>query len=576
MLPCLPADDPSPEARAQALAAERERYRFDRSLGGLPLAAEVPKDEHYSLAYMARATEVEASLLEARAAAAADPRLERARKAWDAELDADKGPIGGLVARADDAKARGPFAAPLVFASTFEELEALLQGLPDPASRPHADDDAFFAWQRLAGCFPAALRRLAEPDPRFPVTEAHFAAAIDDADDSLERAMAEGRLYLLDHTALHGLPTRPSFGFDRWLYGPLALFVRTLGGPFLPVAVQCGPTPDDEHPVLTPADGPSWRHAKLLVQASDAAAQGLSEHLGMCHVFANAVLLCTARELAPSHPLRLLLWPHFEMTLAANETMKTAVIGKDGFVDQLQGPTLDAGIELARGACARSVRDHELLRDLALRGVADREALPEYPYRDDALDLHAALEPWVRGYVELYYASDEAVRGDPELAAWHAALGADDGGGLTDLPTLDGRASLVGLLTTFVFRITAYHAVINYGGYDFYAWPGTLPTARWGPAPSPSTVLDDDAILKVLPPLGLAQHTLDLMLPQRQLRLNTLGTYPPFSDPRVQPLLEALQQRLRSIEDVIAARDARRPWSFPYLRPSRVAQSIHV
>jgi arachidonate 15-lipoxygenase len=131
-------------------------------------------------------------------------------------------------------------------------------------------------------------------------------------------------------------------------------------------------------------------------------------------------------------------------------------------------------------------------------------------------------------------------------------------------------------VTTIVFRITGYHAVINYGGYDFFAWPATLPTARWGPAPAPSD--GGDAILKVLPPLGLAEHTLDLMLPQRELRLNHLGAYPArwFADPRVAPLLVTLHAGLEAAESEIARRDAARPWSFPYLRPSRIAQSIHV
>jgi arachidonate 15-lipoxygenase len=572
MIPCLPAADPNPSARASAIAGDRALYTFDRSIGGLPLAKDVPKGQGYSAEYLVTAAGVSAMLLASRAEADRDPRLATERASWDAAMRAAAGgELAMIRAKLDDQKSRGLFAAPMVTAGAMSDFEALFHALPDPASRVPSEDPGFFAWQRLAGCNPAQLRRLDRPDPRFPVTEAQFRVP----GDTLARAIGEGRAYLLDYSAFQGLPTAPSHGFDRYAYGALALFVRTASGELVAVAIQMGPTPDPERPIATPGDGAYWKHAVNVVQSADASSQGLSEHLGMCHVFANAVLLCTARTLAPNHPLRALLWPHFEMTLAANESMKTMVIGQDGFVDQLQGPTLAAGIELARAACAdRSVKDNDLPRDLELRGMTD-PALA-YPYRDDGLPVHAAIGRWVQGYLELYYRSDAELRGDAELAAWYAALGSKDGGGLSGLHAIDTREGLASLITAIIYRITAYHAVINYGGYDFFAWPGTLPTARWSPAPTAGTKLDEQALLAALPPVGLADYTLELMLPQRQLKVNHLGKYPPFADPRVAPLVAQLGRELDAAESAISARDATRKWSFPYLRPSAIAQSIHV
>src|SRR5687767_11985505 len=133
MDPCLPADDPTPEARAEALEADRARYRFDRSIGGLPLAAEVPKGDGYSPSYMLRAVGVEATLAAGRALAGVDPRLAGARKAWDATLDATGGVVATVAAWVDDAERRGLLAAPLVFATSEGELDALLHAVPAPA-----------------------------------------------------------------------------------------------------------------------------------------------------------------------------------------------------------------------------------------------------------------------------------------------------------------------------------------------------------------------------------------------------------------------------------------------------------
>lgn len=583
MLPCLPVDEQHPEARERALEKCRAEYRFDLSLANLPLAAEVPAGEHYSVEYLVRGAKVELDLLENRHAASKDPRLADERKRYAELLDgAASGVVGAiqdLRAKLADTRERGMYRAPLVTPDHVDDYAALFQTLPKPAFQAFADDDAFFAWQRLGGCNPAQIRGLVELDPRFPVTEAHFRAAIADDADSLARALDERRLFLLDSSFLAGAPTRPSHGFARYVDGPLALFVRTLAGPLAPVAIQCTPTPGPNSPVQTPRDGEHWKMAKLVVQSADATKQGVIEHLGHCHIFASAVALTTARELAPNHPLRVLLWPHFEMTLAANATMRTAVIGPGGFVDELQGPELDAALVLAERALRQqSIRDASPLRDPSVRRVADKAALPDYPFRDDGELVAVALARWVEAYLQLYYADTSAIASDGEVQTWFRALSAAGGAKLRDLPAIDTVAGLADLVTTIIFRVTATHAVINYGGYDYFSWPPMLPTSRWAPRPDPNAAVPPDAYRLSLPPLGLADLTLDLMLPQRELRLNTLGHYPKghFADPRVTPLVDTLLGELAAAETTILAREAKRRWSSPCLIPSRIAQSIHV
>lgn len=47
-------------------------------------------------------------------------------------------------------------------------------------------------------------------------------------------------------------------------------------------------------------------------------------------------------------------------------------------------------------------------RELAKRGVDDREALPVYPFRDDGLRIWEALRSFVGEYVEHYYPDAES------------------------------------------------------------------------------------------------------------------------------------------------------------------------
>lgn len=506
----LPQDDPAPAERRAALAADRETsWRFDPTQRGLPLAARV-EGETYSPAYVARVIETRAMLQATRAAAALDPRLRGERAAAAVPPGAGATPL----------KDGGVTLTGMVPIGSRDHYAALFTLLPAPAYREWAEDDGFFAWQRLAGCNPTHLRCQREADPHLPVTGAHLRAAAG-PDESLDRARAEGRLFALDLGALHGLPQGATQGCPRYSGGPVALFVLARDGRFRPVAIQ--PAPVAGSALVTPVDGEHWRLARLDVQVADGVWAGAAVHVGY-HALAAGFQVCAARELAPAHPLRRLLWPHFEMTTAANETTKEAVLGPGGYFDELMAPTREAAVELAaRVAGGRSLRDRAPWRDLALRGVDSVSALPEYPYRDDGLPVAAALRRWVDGYLRLWYRDDARLALDPELAGWHRALGAADGAGFADVPPLAGVDDLVDLVTTLLFELTAGHATVNYAGYDFFGWPESLPTARWAPSPGPGEAPTEEDYLRALAPVGVADRMLDLTLPQRQLRLNTLG-----------------------------------------------------
>ena len=164
MIPVLPADDPNPSARTASLEDDRKTYRFDTSIGGLPLAAEVPRGEGYSMRYMAEAVKVEAVLEANRLRTRTDSRLDEEREAYDKRLRAN-GFLASIKATAADKKARGLIAAPLEPPSDLGDYDALLKGVPAPSSRTHAEQEAFFAYQRVAGCNPAYIRRYAGEIP---------------------------------------------------------------------------------------------------------------------------------------------------------------------------------------------------------------------------------------------------------------------------------------------------------------------------------------------------------------------------------------------------------------------------
>ena len=161
--------------------------------------------------------------------------------------------------------------------------------------------------------------------------------------------------------------------------------------------------------------------------------------------------------------------------------------------------------------------------DLRARGLDDREALPECPYRDDILPLWEAIHDWVDGYLRVFYREDVDVRGDAEVQTWVRELAA--------------------------------------------------PAAR------------RIVCSRRLPPVDIGYEALDTVYTVAALRFNRLGRYPPghFTDPQVLEHVQSFQARLEAIERTIVARntgDPRgeggpRPLPYPYLLPSRITASIN-
>ena len=136
-------------------------------------------------------------------------------------------------------------------AETVAEYAELFRsfGLP-PIAKDFADDRAF-AHKRVAGPNPVMLRRLKSLDERLRITDAMFQVAA--PHDSLDAALAEGRLYLADYALLDGAELSSFPNGQKYLYAPLALFVidRTTKD-LRPVAIQCRQIPAADNPIFTP------------------------------------------------------------------------------------------------------------------------------------------------------------------------------------------------------------------------------------------------------------------------------------------------------------------------------------
>lgn len=474
-------------------------------------------------------------------------------------------------------------------AASLDNYTAQFSLLQPPAVASNYETDLIFARMRLAGPNPALLQGIAALPEKFPVTDAQYQSVMGQQ-DTLARAGQEGRLYLLDYAVFQGIPTGQTSGGQKYIEAPLALFAVPAANQadrkLRAVAIQCSQTPGRSNPIFTPADGTSWNLARLHVQVADGNYHELIAHLGLTHLILEEFTLSTHRQLAPQHPLYLLLTPHFQGTLAINNAAETSLIAPGGPVDQLLAGEIKASTQVSIQAVANhSINQAFLPRELAARRVDDASKLPDYPYRDDALLLWNDIRAWVSDYLAIYYNDDAAVRSDYELQAWVTELSSPEAGKLKDVGEDGGGIQtfeyLVDLATYIIFTASVQHAAVNFPQRTVMSYTPALPLAAYAPAPTSVEELPARTELTHLPPLQMSFLQQAVTFGLGNVYFTRLGGYdtylhePWFADARVWPALEVFQKRLRATGREIGQRNLSR---IPYetLLPTAIPQSINI
>ncbi len=600
MLSCLPVQDPHPERRARQLVRAREDYRWSYEYPpGVAMAAALPPREAFSLAYLARVLELDVRIAANHASSLVarllrpDASAPRRSLRWRLrELNpAAVMSAASSTTRALTGRLRGALESAEGCAASYERLFTTLEPPACAAfyrrGRDPREQDLMFAWQRVAGVNPMILRRVDDDRHalrKLPITDALYRRVM--GEDSLAAAISEGRLFVADYELLDDLPrARSDSGRQKYLYAPIALFAwqRPSGaapaGALVPVAIQCDQTPGPETPIWTPLDGWRWRMAKTTVQIADGNHHQTITHLAFTHLIAEAFIVSAHRQLAERHPVHALLRPHFEFTLAINDTASNNLIAPGGEVEAVLGTTLNGSLSLTADALAGfELASRVPAGDLRARGLDDRASLPECPYRDDILPLWEAIHDWVDGYLRVFYREDADVRGDVEIQAWVRELAGPSGGrlpGIGEVPTI---AALARLVAFFIWTVTAQHSAVNFSQYAFMSYVPNMPGAGYAPAPGPYTPDTEESWRAMLTPLEDAVRQCDIVFQLSNIQRNHLGRYPAMYFPAraVQRRLAAFQARLAELELEIAARERGRLLPYPFLMPSRIPQSIHI
>jgi arachidonate 15-lipoxygenase len=592
--PTLLQEDPKPESRQAELLEQAAPYSWDYDqFKGIAAAPEVPSSEHPSLSWGLEMAEV---LIKVVVNAAhiesdlerTDPNHPEHREFAELLSDAKKGGLHlafehlqGFIQGENDEH------TPVPEIGRYGELYQSI-AMPDIAHSYHQDTS--FARMRIAGPNPMEIRQTSALGDHFPVTEAHFGRALEalsaqgiqTGEDSLARALAEGRAFIADYAALDGavggsFPRGPKF-----ICAPLALFITTEHDRTLvPIAIQCAQRPSEDAPIFTPADGWAWMMAKTAATVADGNFHQAVRHLSHTHLVMGPFRIAAKKTLPPRHPIARLLDPHLEGILYINDAANTQLMGPKGGVDAVMA----CDIDVSRAVSIQGVKDWRfrssmITKDLSDRGLMDRETLPDFPYRDDGLLVWNATRDWIEAFVRTYYRADADVVLDTELQSFFSSVQAEDGGRIKGLGQVRSIHYLVDVLAHIIFTGSAQHAAVNFPQLPIMSYAPAYPLCAYGKPPGREPVSEAD-YLAMLPALDMAQFQGTLGFLLGTLNHGQLGHYHKgfwshfAGDHRLNHALKGFQGRLDQIESLIEERNnCREPYDI--LRPSQIPQSVNI
>lgn len=472
---------------------------------------------------------------------------------------------------------------------------AIFQGILGPRDvMSRWRDDAEFARQRLTGVNPMKIRllRKEELSPEWTPLREAAAAVLQQRHPRrpFDEMLQEHRLFYVEYPDLWHEQVQGQVRPGARLAAPTCLFWQDDINHLMPLAIQLKPRHVRErNPVFTPLHPTyDWLVARTHVQAADTCVHQGTYHLLETHLVSGVVALAMFRQLHPDHPVRQMLEPHYHDTLAINKLAETALLAKGGVIDTALAARVPGTLNAARRYYSRwDFEKRSLKADLEERGLLERGRLPSYYYRDDALEVHAAIDNYVNGLLSLWYKTDEDVTGDCELQAWVREAASPRGG---DIPGFPDRLSTVAELQTLcahlLFRAGPQHAAVNNGQFESYGWVPNSPALTYAPLPEETSPRDglfsEEDFWRFMPKRSPTTAQLNsvwlLSAPTTRTLLHS-GESPAFHPslcPQAEEVVGGFRRRLHTLSQSIQRRNETLDIPYRFLDPANISRSTDI
>uniref|UniRef100_A0A3B4V2L1 Hydroperoxide isomerase ALOXE3-like n=1 Tax=Seriola dumerili TaxID=41447 RepID=A0A3B4V2L1_SERDU len=426
----------------------------------------------------------------------------------------------------------------------------------------HWKEDDFYGYQFLNGINPNVIKKCSELPPNFPVTEEMVKPFLEE-DSSLEEEM---EIFLYDQKKMDGIPARDYNGEPLHVSAGLCLFYLNPEDKLMPIAIQLHQQPSEDNPIFLPSDSETdWLLAKMFIKNADFIDHEAVHHLMSTHFLAEVYTMAALRCFPVIHPLYKLLIPHFRYTIYINTEGRESLFGKNGVLRIVRhihlfvifGPFILNHCRLSLSLCFIFLLNDFFLLKIFL---------------------------FVTAIVEYYYPSNSEVQKDTELQEWineiftHAFLRNTASVGCSMMKF--SMEEVIKFITMVIFTVTAQHAAVNNGQFDYNSWVPNGSLLLHQPPPTTKGESSMETILETLPNVGESVNfaAMTQMLSEKYTDVVPLGAYPEerFDEPAPKQMIKDFQEELSYLSEEITSRNSELKVPYTYLNPTEIENSITI
>ncbi|XP_028252884.1 hydroperoxide isomerase ALOXE3-like [Parambassis ranga] len=466
---------------------------------------------------------------------------------------------------------------------TFEDMKKILSSKKTAISgyvAEHWKEDDFFGFQYLNSTNPNVIKRCSELPPNFPVTEEMVKPFLEEG-SSLKNEMKKGNIFIRDQKIMDGIPTRIYNGESLHVTTGFCLFYMNPENKLRPIAIQLQQQPSEQNPIFLPSDSETdWLLAKLFLKSTDVMEYQAVHHLLNTHFLGEVFTVATLRCLPMIHPLYKLLMPHFRYTVHINTEGRKILLNPNGPLS-MSSLGYEGLMEVMRRSLSEMTYSSLCLpENITARGL---ESVPNFYYRDDGLKLWRIINSFVTGMVEHYYPSDNDVCRDTEVQEWiseiftRAFIGNKHSGFPASLNTGE---ELINFLTMVIFTVSAQHAAVNNGQFDYHSW---MPNGSLLLRKPPPTTKGQSTMENVFEALPNVEETASFaamiwLLSESYTDVVFLGEYPDerFDEVAAKQTIKEFQADLSFLSEDITHRNSQLEVPYTYLDPNQIENSTSI
>uniref|UniRef100_H2YS71 Lipoxygenase domain-containing protein n=1 Tax=Ciona savignyi TaxID=51511 RepID=H2YS71_CIOSA len=361
----------------------------------------------------------------------------------------------------------------------------------------------------------------------------------------------------------------------------IAIFYVNSSDQFVPIAIQL--VPGDEETVHTPSGNEyDWLLARMYFRASVRSTHEWIHHYLYTHAVSETFAIATFRNFSRNHPIYKLLRQHVRTAPAINTDARVLLVPHGSLANMSNH--LNAPSSVRKRYKTFNIHHLDIPASLKMKGLDDPSLLPNFHYRDDAMEIWGAVRKYVTDVVMHYYTCDADVVGDHELQSWmydvaHEGIGWQDGN-LRGFPDkLTTRDELIRMATIVIFASTAQHAAVNFGQMETYRFipnaPGSmiLPPHKRGEA-------DHKRMMESLPGVVTSSILISFSYALSEYAKDEvfLGDVPDrlFTEPDVISIQQAFKQDLVRLQAKFEKRNESLRYPYTYLLPNKIPISIAI